>query len=101
MGLRTMNRASTLSKLAQLRLKTDQELAQLIDNSLKFALNLADSEEPQRVRAETAYAEAVKLLPKVDDPRERRRLKNKLVQVRESLEQRSTAHESHVLAGCA
>ena len=85
-----MNRAS---KLAQLRVKTDQELSLVIDNSLEFALNLLDSAEPQRVRAEKAYGEAVKLLPKVEDPRERRRLKNKLVWVRESLERLSTADE--------
>ena len=91
-----MNSASIGSKLAQLRLKTDQELAQIIDNSLESALKLLDSGEPQSVRAEKAYAEAVKLLPKVEDPRERRRLKNKLVWVRENLERLSTADESRV-----
>ena len=87
---------NSASKLAQLRVKTDQELSLIIDNSLESALNLLDSAEPQYVTAEKAYAEAVKLLPKVEDPRERRRLKNKLVWVRESLERLSTADESRV-----
>jgi N12 class adenine-specific DNA methylase len=91
-----MNSASTWFKLAQLRVKTDQELAQIIDNSLESALHLLGSAEPQSVRAEKAYGEAVKLLPGVEDPRERRRLKNKLAQVRESLERLSTADESRV-----
>ena len=91
-----MNSASTWFKLAQLRLKTDQEIAQIIDNSLESALNLLDSAEPQCVRAEKACAEALKLLPKVEDPRERRRLEKKLVWVRESLERLSTADESRV-----
>ena len=93
-----MSSASTASKLAQLRVKTDQELCQIIDNELESALN---SREPQRIRAETAYAEAVKLLPKVDDLRERRRLNNKLVRVRESLERQSTAGDLHVSAACS
>ena len=93
-----MSSASTASKLAQLRVKTDQELCQIIDNKLESALN---SREPQRVRAERAYAEAVKLLPKVDNLRERRRLNNKLVRVRESLERQSTADELHVSAACS
>lgn len=96
-----MNSASTRSKLAQLRVKTDQELSLILDNSLESALNLLDSAEPQRPRAEQAYAEAVKLLPKVDDLRERRRLKNKLVQVRESLERLAAADESRVQAACS
>jgi hypothetical protein len=101
-----MNSASTRFKLAELRVKTDQELSQIIDNNLESALNFAltadgqrdasdlDSAEPQRVRAEKAYAEALKLLPKVDDLHERRRLKTKLEQVRKSLERLSTADES-------
>ena len=87
---------NSASKLAQLRVKTDQELSLIIDNSLGSALDLLDSAEPQCVTAEKAYAESVKLLPKVEDPRERRRLKNKLVWVRESLERLSTADESRV-----
>jgi len=87
---------NSASKLAQLRVKTDQELSLVIDHSLESALNLLDLAEPQCVRAEKACAEALKLLPKVEDPRERRRLKHKLVWVRESLERLSTAHESRV-----
>ena len=93
-----MNSPSALSKLAELRSKTDRELSQMIANQLESALNLAlrphlDVAEPQRIRAERAYAEAAKLLPKVDDLYERRRLKNKLVQVRESLDRPSAVDE--------
>jgi len=81
--------------------KTDQELSLILDTSLETALNLLDSAEPQRDRAEQAYAEAVKLLPKVDDLHERRRLRSKLVQVRESLERLATADESRVQVACS
>jgi len=43
----------------------------------------------------------VKLLPKVDDLHERRRLRSKLVQVRESLERLATADESRVQVACS
>jgi hypothetical protein len=96
-----MNGAAIGLKLAQLRLKTDQELSLMIDNSLESALNLLDSEKPKRDRAEQAYAEAVKLLSKVDDLDERRRLKNKLMQVREALKRLSTADELRVQVACS
>ena len=103
----------SLSKLAELRGKTDQELARIIDNKLESALNFAlmgdgqhsasvpDSAEPSHIRVEKAYAEALKLLPKLDDLHERRRLKTKLEQVRESLERLSTADESRVQVACS
>jgi hypothetical protein len=96
-----MNSASTRSKLAQLRVKTDQELFLIIDNSLESALNVLDSAEPQLARAEQAYAEASKLLPKVDDLHQRRRLKIKLVQVQENLRRLATSGESRVQAACS
>jgi len=94
----SMNSASTMSKLAQLRAKTDQELSQIIDKTLESALSLLESAEPDVVRAEKAYAEAAKLLSKVDDPRDERRLRMKLVQVRESLQRVSTADRSRAHA---
>ena len=94
----SMNSASTMSKLAQLRAKTDQELSQIIDKTLESALSLLESAEPDVVRAEKAYAEAAKLLSKVEDPRDERRLGMKLVQVRESLQRVSTADRSRAHA---
>jgi len=94
----SMSSAPTPSKLDQLRAKTDQELAQIIDHRLESALNLLDSPEPQRVRAEEAYVEAVKLLPKVEDQRVGRRLRIKLVQVRENLEHLQAAGGSRAHA---
>jgi len=58
----------------------------------------ADSPEPQRVRAEEAYVEAVKLLPKVEDQRVGRRLRIKLVQVPENLEHLQAAGGSRAHA---
>ena len=83
-----MNR---LSKLAELRAKTDRELATLINNAIELGLSATVSlrnftfAEPSRIRAENAYAEAARLLPKVDDVRERQRLERKLRQLREAL----------------
>jgi hypothetical protein len=88
-----MNCASTQSKLAQLRAKTDQQLSQIIERGLQSALKLLELAEPEHARAEKAYAEGVKLLPMVDDPQERRRLNHMLVQVRESLERLSRSGE--------
>jgi len=86
--------SSTLEifKLAELRVKTDRELVRIINNELELGLRLAlivesstgdfDSTEP--LLAEKAYAVALKLLPMVEDPSERRRLEQKLKQLREA-----------------
>ena len=92
--------ASAQSKLAQLRVKTDQELSLILNNSLESALHLLGRGQPQRARAEKAYAEAVKLVPVVDDLHARRRLQNKLAQLRQSLERPSKAGDSRVQMAC-
>ena len=105
-----MSATLELSKLAELRAKTDQELIKIIDNELERGLHSAlmteaakeasdsDSAQPPHIRAETAYAEALKLLPMVDDRSERRRLEKKLKQLREALDRPSTPVESWALA---
>ena len=93
-----MSATLELSKLAELRAKTDQELVKVIDNDLERGLHSALMTEGTRsasdsvsalqphIRAETAYAEALKLLPMVDCHSERRRLEKKLRQLRETLD---------------
>lgn len=70
------------SKLAELRVKTDQELAGLINDQLELGLRLTliaegqssayDFGKAEPNRAEKTYADALKLLPMVDDPTESR-----------------------------
>jgi hypothetical protein len=82
-----------LSKLAELRAKTDQQLVSLIDNALEVGLLLAANEldaDPEGVlhrRAEDTYGDTVMLVEKVENGREQRRLEEKLRQLRKSLEQ--------------
>jgi hypothetical protein len=82
------------SKLAELRVKTDQDLVRIIDNALEVGLLLAANEadgDPWGVlhrRAADIYADAVMLVERVENVREHRRLEEKLRQLRESLEQR-------------
>src|SRR5690242_8753860 len=98
-----MSATLELSKLAELRAKTDQELVEVIDNELERGLSFAVMTEgakpvPPQIRAKTAYAEAMKLLPVVDDRSERRRLEKKLRQLREALDRPSMLDESWALA---
>jgi hypothetical protein len=86
------------SKLSELRAKTDRELIEIIVNELQLGLHLAliagetkrendlHFAEPPRFRAEQAYAEARRLLPKVEDLNEHRRLEEKLNQLQETLD---------------
>jgi hypothetical protein len=66
----------TISKLEQLRARTDRELVALIDRELDRGLT-------NWACAEKASAEARKLLPKVYNLGERLRLERKLTQLRE------------------
>ena len=82
------------SKLTELRAKTDRDLVRIIDNALEVGLLLAANEpdvDPAGVlhrRAADIYADTVMLASKVEDVGERRRLEEKLRQLRETLEQR-------------
>jgi|ERR1700691_454179 hypothetical protein len=69
-----MNRTIEIFKLAELRAKTDRELVGIIDAELELGLRFV----PGHLRAEIAYANARKLLPKVEDLTQRRRLEVKL-----------------------
>jgi hypothetical protein len=84
--------ATQLSKLAELRAKTDRELVSIIDNALEVGLLLAANEpdvDPAGVlhdRAADVYADTVMLVERVENGWERRRLEEKLRQLRQSLD---------------
>jgi translation initiation factor 2 gamma subunit (eIF-2gamma) len=92
-----MTATAQLSKLAELRAKTDQELVSIINNALDAGLLLAANEahvDPDGVlhrRAVDIYADTVMLVQKVEDVGERRRLEERLKQFQESLERRQVA----------
>jgi hypothetical protein len=85
-----MTARSESSKLAQLRAKTDPDLAAIIDNALDLGLPLAANEadvDPAGVlhdRAADIYADTVMLVAVVEDVQERRRLEAKLRQLRDT-----------------
>jgi hypothetical protein len=87
-----MSVTAPLSKLAELRAKTDRELVGIIDNALEVGLLLAANDpdlDPAGVlhrRAADIYVDTVMLVEKVENVREQRRLEEKLRQLRKSLE---------------
>jgi hypothetical protein len=83
-----MSCTSERAKLAELRARTDRELIALIDREMERARAAA---EQGRTEAETAYAEAVRLLPLVYNLAERRRLERRTQLVREMFEMRPPA----------
>jgi hypothetical protein len=81
-----MTATAQLSKLAELRAKTDWELVRIIDNALGVGLLSATNEpdvDPAGVlhrRATDIYADTVMLVEKVENLGERRRLESRLKQ---------------------
>jgi hypothetical protein len=78
------------AKLAELRAKTDVELARYVTNELNVGVRLALQSNPQsRSRAEETYAEIARLLPVIHalDESERRRLEAQLQRLRGMLDQ--------------
>ncbi len=89
-----MSATAELSKLAELRAKTDQDLMRIIDNALEVGLLLAatdthvDSAMQLHGRAEEIHADTLMLIPKIEDVSERRRLEDRLELLRERLDRR-------------
>ena len=89
---------SKMTKLAELRARTDRQLIQIINNELERGLHLAllaaEAEsayhfgvtELHDAEAEKVCAYALSLLPRVDDTNERRRLESKLLRLRAALD---------------
>ena len=85
-----LNGMSKEAKLAQLRAKTDIELARYVNSELNLGVRLAsESDDQAHIRAEEAYAEIHRLLPVVEGlgQVERLRLETKLAGLREMLDQ--------------
>jgi hypothetical protein len=89
-----MSATAQLSKLAELRAKTDQDLVSIIENALEVGLLLGatdthvDSAEPLHGKEEEIHADTLMLISKVEDLGERRRLEDRLKELRENLDQR-------------
>jgi len=85
-----------LSKLAQLRSKTNRQLIAVISNRLDAGRDHA--RRGHYVQAEKAYDEARVLLPRVDNLTqiERQRLESKLARLGATLEQRSAGTGAQV-----
>ena len=87
-----MTAMSIVSKLAELRARTDRDLAAIIENALELGLLLAYNEpdvDPAGVLHRGAagiYADTVRLVAAVEDISERRRLEEKLRQLRNALD---------------
>jgi MFS superfamily sulfate permease-like transporter len=85
-----MSARAPVSKLAELRGKTDRELVRVIDNAVEVGLLLAGTQrvaERLHAKAEHIYADSLMLLPKVEDVNERQRLEDRVKLLGEMLEQ--------------
>jgi hypothetical protein len=93
-----MSKISNVSKLAELRARTDRQLIQIINSELErglqFALQAAETKSAYHfgvtklhdAEAEKACAYALNLVSKVDDINERLRLESKLHRLRAALD---------------
>ena len=93
-----MNHGSEFSKWAELRAKTDRQLAALLDRILargvRLAMEGAETDAPDLfAHAYKAYAEARRLLPLLRDGAvsERRRLERELVRLGRLLDEAAMA----------
>jgi hypothetical protein len=81
-----MTALSNLCKLAELRAKTDQDLVRLVGNALELGIQCASAARNTpgalRLKAEDIYANALMLLPKIEDVQKRRKLGNKADRIR-------------------
>jgi hypothetical protein len=78
-----MTSTINLSKLAEIRMRTDRDLVRIIDHELELGLH-------SQISAAKAWAAASKLLPAVEDLAERRRLEKKLAQLEGALSRPSS-----------
>ncbi len=83
-----MTMTPEVSKLAELRARTDRDLALVLGRALELGIQCASADRTAGTlhqRAEHIYADVLMLLPKVEDATRRQRLENKLERLRESL----------------
>ena len=89
-----MSDRSRESKLAELRAKTDGDLANVIHHELAFGMELATADNfdsTNHASAEQAYAIAMKFLPTLADPAEVAALHRKSRQLRKAIDERVQA----------
>jgi hypothetical protein len=89
-----MSDTSRQSKLAELRAKTDEDLADVIHRELAVGIALAttnDFDSADHATAEQAYAMAMKFLETLDDPSELAALHQKSTQLRKAIDERAQA----------
>ena len=86
-----MTDRSRESKLAELRAKTDGDLANVIHRELAFGMEFAsanDFDSADHASAEEAYAIAMKFLTALDDPAAVTALHQKSSQLRKAIDER-------------
>jgi hypothetical protein len=90
-----MTALSEMSKLAELRAKTDRDLVHLVGNALELGIQCAaaavSTHGTLRARAEDIYANALMLLTKIENVGERRKLSDKAGRMRELLDRSTIA----------
>jgi|SRR5690349_24996400 hypothetical protein len=91
-----MESTVNLSKLAELRVRTDRDLVSVIDHELELGLR-------SHIPAAKVWVEALKLLPAVENLTERRRLEKKAMQLEQARHglSRPAAGVSPQVCGCA
>jgi hypothetical protein len=99
-----MTATAQLSKLAELRAKTDQELVSIIDNAMEVGILIAatdkhvDSAGRLNDRAADIYSNTVMLISKVENLSERRRLESWLQQLLAQRDQNGPAPKLRIAA---
>jgi hypothetical protein len=86
-----MSDRSRQSKLAELREKTDGDLANIIHRELAFGIALATAnnfDSTNHATAEQAYVIAMRFLPTLDDPAEAAALHRNSSQLRKTIDER-------------
>jgi hypothetical protein len=98
-----MTALSEMSKLAELRAKTDQDLVHLIGNALELGIQCASAAPSTRgtlrAKAQDIYANALMLLPKIENVRERRKLSDQAGRIRQLLDD-STVAQTAACSAC-
>jgi len=86
---------SQMSKLAELRARTDRDLVRLVGNALDVGIQCAsaamNAPGPLREKAEDIYANAMMLVTKIEGVTERVRLEGRLQQLRVLLNRQGVA----------
>ena len=98
-----MTALSQMYKLAELRARTDRDLVHLVGHALELGIECAlaamSTHGTLRAKAENIYANALMLLPKIENVSERRKLSDKAGRMRDLLD-RSTIAQAASCSVC-